>query len=145
MVPVTGLTIAYDAECGLCTRAKDWILRQVPLVGLEFLATGSAEARRKFPLLGAGELAVVADTGEVWFGDHAWIVCLWALRDYRDLAYRLTSPLLTLMAREAFELVSKNRLALSNLLGLRSERELEQQLEKVVVPRCQTESHPRQK
>jgi hypothetical protein len=31
------------------------------------------------------------NTGEVWLGNHAWIVCLWALRDYRDLAFRLTS------------------------------------------------------
>ena len=139
MNPVTSLTITYDAGCGLCTRARDWILRQAPLVGIEFVPVGSAEARRRYPQLAASELAVVANTGDVWFGDHAWIVCLWALRDYRDLAYRLTSPLLALMAREAFELVSRNRLTLSKLLRLRSDCELEQQLRKVVVVRCQTE------
>jgi hypothetical protein len=69
--------------------------------------------------------------------DHAWIVCLWALRDYRDLAFRLTGPLLSLLAREAFSVVSKNRLALSSMLRLRNEWEIEQQLKKVVVPRCQ--------
>jgi hypothetical protein len=83
------------------------------------------------------ELAVVANTGEVWLGNHAWIVCLWALRGYRDLAFRLTSPLLLAMAREAFAIVSKNRAALSSMLKLRSERELEQQLRRVIVPRCQ--------
>ena len=98
----------------------------------------TAEARRRFPQLPAGELAVVADTGEVWLGNHAWIVCLWALRDYRDLAFRLTSPLLLLMAREAFAVLSANRAALSDMLNLRSERELEQQLRKVVVQKCQT-------
>lgn len=139
MPPVTGLTIVYDAECGLCTRARNWMGQQPPLVALEFVAMGSPEAKRKFPELPAGELAVVADTGDVWFGDRGWIVCLWALRGYRDLALRLTGPLLSPMAREAFLVVSENRLALSGMLRLRSEREMEQQLRKVAVPRCQIE------
>jgi predicted DCC family thiol-disulfide oxidoreductase YuxK len=139
MPPVTSITIVYDAACGLCTRAKDWITQQAPLVGLQFVPSGSSEAWRRFPQLPAGELAVVANTGEVWLGNHAWIVCLWALRGYRDLALRLTSPLLVLMAREAFAVVSRNRHALSGMLRLRNEREIEQQLRKVVVPRCQIE------
>ena len=137
MPPVTSITIVYDAGCGLCQRAKDWIIQQAPLVGLQFVASGSSEARRRFPRLPADELAVVANTGEVWLGNHAWIVCLWALRGYRDLAIRLTSPLLLLMAREAFAVVSKNRSALSSMLRLRNGREIEQQLRKVVVPKCQ--------
>ena len=139
MPPVTSITIVYDAACGLCTRAKVWITEQAPLVGLQFVPSGSSEASRRFPHLPAGELAVVANTGEVWLGNHAWIVCLWALRGYRDLALRLTSPLLMLMAREAFAVVSRNRYALSGMLRLRNEREIEQQLRKVVVPRCQIE------
>ena len=139
MAPVTGITIVYDAACGLCTSAKDWIRQQDPLVAIEFVEARSSEAWRRFPRLPVDELAVVADTGEVWLGNHAWIVCLWALRDYRDLALRLTSPLLVLMAREAFAVVSRNRYALSGLLRLRNEREIEQQLRKVVVPRCQIE------
>ena len=139
MSTITSFMIVYDADCGLCTRAKDWIQQQVPLIVLDFLPTGSSEARRRFPQLPAGELAVVANTGDVWFGNHAWIACLWALKEYRDLAFRLTSPLLALLAREAFLVVSKNRLALSSMLQLRSDRELEQQLRKVVVPQCQVE------
>jgi predicted DCC family thiol-disulfide oxidoreductase YuxK len=138
MPPLTSITILYDAACGLCTRAKDWIRQQEPLVGVRFVAMGSEEARRRFGRLPAGELAVVANTGEVWLGNHAWIVCLWALRGYRDLAVRLTSPLLLLMAREAFAFVSANRSALSSMLRLPSERELEQQLRMVMVPKCQT-------
>ncbi len=51
MAPVTSFTIVYDAACGLCTRAKDWINQQTPLVGLRFVAAGSPEARRRFPQL----------------------------------------------------------------------------------------------
>jgi predicted DCC family thiol-disulfide oxidoreductase YuxK len=139
MTAITSITIVYDQDCGLCTSTKQWIGQQAPLVGIHFAASGSPEARQRFPQLPAGELAVVANTGEVWLGNRAWIVCLWALRGYRDLAFRLTSPLLLLMAREAFSVLSKNRAALSGMLGLKSERELEQQLRKVVVPRCVSE------
>jgi predicted DCC family thiol-disulfide oxidoreductase YuxK len=145
MPRISSFTILYDADCGLCTSAKDWIGRQAPLVGLQFAATGSPEARKKFPQLRADELAVVSNAGEVWLGDRAWIVCLWALRDYRDLAFRLTSPLLSLLAREAFAVVSKNRLAVSSMLRLRNEREIEQQLRKVIVPRCQIQPQLEQK
>jgi predicted DCC family thiol-disulfide oxidoreductase YuxK len=133
------MTIVYDAACGLCTRLKDWIEEQAPLVRLEFAVSGSTDVRSRFPRLPVGELAVVADTGEVWIGNRAWIVCLWALRDYRDLAVRLTSPLLLIMAREAFAVVSKNRAALSSLLRLRGQRDIEQVLRKVEVLKCQTE------
>ncbi len=136
MAPGTTFTVVYDSDCGLCARAKDWMRQQVPLVELHFVAAGSPEARRRFPEVAASELAVVAGTGEMWFADRAWIVCLWALRDYRDLACRLTSPLLSVLAREAFAIVSKYRLALSCISGLRSEREIEQRLRKAVAPRC---------
>jgi predicted DCC family thiol-disulfide oxidoreductase YuxK len=139
MPPVKSITVLYDATCGLCAFAKDWILKQPALVGVEFLAAGSAEARRAFPQLSPGELAVVADTGEVWLGNRAWIVCLWALREYRNLAFRLTSPALLLLSREAFLTISKNRLTLSSLLGLRDPRQMEYQLRRVTVPRCQTD------
>jgi predicted DCC family thiol-disulfide oxidoreductase YuxK len=128
MTPVTGLTIIYDDSCGICSRTKEWILQQAPLVDLQFAAGGSPEAHERFPQLPEGELAVVANTGEVWIGNHAWIVCLWALRGYRDLAFRLTTPGLLLMAREAFSLVSRNRAGLSVLLRLRDDREMEQHL-----------------
>jgi len=138
MPPVTSLTIVYDADCGLCTRLKDWVGEQAPMVRIGFVAAGSSEARRRFPQVPAGELAVVADTGEVWLGNRAWIVCLWALQGYRDLAVRLTSPLLVLLAREAFAVVSRNRYTLSSLLGLGNERDIEQELRKVVAPRCES-------
>jgi predicted DCC family thiol-disulfide oxidoreductase YuxK len=137
MPPVRSLWVIYDSACGLCTGVKDWINRQTPLVILKFIASGSDDARKRFPQLPPGELAVVADTGEVWLGNRAWIVCLWALRDYRAWALRLSSPMLSLMARQAFAVISNNRAALSSMLGLRSDLELEQQLRKVLVPRCE--------
>jgi predicted DCC family thiol-disulfide oxidoreductase YuxK len=142
MPPIGSICVAYDATCGICTSVKDWMGRQTPLVTLEFVATGSAEARRRFPALPAGELAVIADTGEVWLGNHAWIVCLWALRDYRGWAERLSRPGLSLLAREAFALISSNRARLSGIFRLPSDVALEQQLRKVMVPKCEAERKP---
>ena len=136
MRSVKGLTILYDAECGLCSNVKGWLSRQSALVPLNFKASRSDEARRRFPRLPAGELAVIADTGEVWWGNSAWIVCLWALREYRDWALRFSNPLLLMMAKEAFAVVSSHRAGISDLLRLESDVSLEQRLRSVNVPAC---------
>ena len=64
------------------------------------------------------ELVVVADSGEMWSGDSAWVVVLWALEDYRHWARRLASPVLLPAARSVFARLSKYRGALSCQLGL---------------------------
>jgi len=137
MLPITSVTIVFDPTCGLCTRTVEWIREQTALIGLDLVAGDSPEARERFPQLPSGELAVVGNTGEVWLGNQAWIICLWALRDFRELAFRLTSPLVLPFAREAFSLVSKHRAALSDLLRVRNAWEMKRELKRVAVPRCQ--------
>ena len=118
------LCFLYDSHCGLCTEVRDWLLNQPSYIDITVLASDSEEARLRFPGLPSGELALVSDTGEVWLGDHAILVCLWALRAYREWAQRLASPMLRPFARQAFAAVSKNRHGISGLLGLKSEAEL---------------------
>jgi predicted DCC family thiol-disulfide oxidoreductase YuxK len=134
------LTVIYDPRCGLCTQIKGWLGRQPAYVALRLLAAGSAEARAQFPTIPEGELAVVSDSGQVWRGDNAWIICLWALCEYRQWAAKLASPVLRPLARQAFAAVSQHRSALSRFLGLRSEAELRKQLSEITVPPCQI--HP---
>ncbi len=136
--------IVYDASCGLCASVKDWICRQAALIRVEFVPSGSEDARRRFPQVPPGELAVVGDTGEVWLGNSAWIVCLWALREYRGWAIRLSSPFLLTMAREAFTVLSNHRAGVSRMMGLKSDLEIEQELRKVNIPRCETAEAPKQ-
>jgi predicted DCC family thiol-disulfide oxidoreductase YuxK len=136
MRPLESLAILYDEECGFCAAVKDWLATQPALLRLEFLATDSPEARRRFPQLPPGELAVVAGTGEVWLGNHAWIICLWALRDYRGWAVRLSGPMLAPLARQAFAAISKNRAAMSEALAYYSDCRLRNLLKGVVVPAC---------
>lgn len=90
---VRRLTVLYDAHCGLCREARGWLERQRKLVPLEFVAAGSDEARRRFPALNVADtlrrLTVVADERAVYRGTRAWLLVLWALRDWRDRSLTL--------------------------------------------------------
>jgi predicted DCC family thiol-disulfide oxidoreductase YuxK len=107
------LTVLYDAGCRVCRTAKAWLAGREQLVPLEFVPAGSAQARLRFPTLDhAGTLAdltVVADTGAVYTGDAAWLVCLWALSRYRALAMRLAQPRLRPLARRAVAMAAAIR------------------------------------
>jgi predicted DCC family thiol-disulfide oxidoreductase YuxK len=105
---VTRLTVFYDARCGLCCAVRDWIARQPQIVPVACVPKED----------GMEDLVVVADSGEVWSGDGAWVVVLWALADYRHWAGRLASPVLLPAVRSVFARLSKYRGALSCRLGL---------------------------
>ncbi|BFU42748.1 thiol-disulfide oxidoreductase DCC family protein [Krasilnikovia sp. MM14-A1004] len=100
---VSGFTVLFDAGCPVCRAARRWLAGRAQLVPLEFVAAGSAEARRRFPGLDHAatlrDLTVVADTGDVYVSDAAWLACLWALADHRAMAERLSSPRLLPAAR----------------------------------------------
>jgi predicted DCC family thiol-disulfide oxidoreductase YuxK len=120
------LTIYYDSRCGLCRTLVDWLSAQRQLVPLHCEPMPPQ----------AEDLRVVADTGEEWVGNAAWLTVLWALTDYRDWAIRLGSPLLLPLARQAFATLSRNRTQLSSWLGLPNEQVLAHRLRHVEVPAC---------
>ena len=130
------LYVIYDAHCGLCTEVQDWLRAQPSYPELRLMASDSDDARRMFPSLPAGELAVVDDAGRVWLGDRAFIVCLWALHEFRGWARRLATPLLRPLARQGFEAVSRNRQSVSAFLLLKSEAKLKKRLKEVQIPPC---------
>ena len=135
------LYVLYDEKCELCKRLKNWILGQRPWMTLGLIPAGSEEARSKFPglehIAGKRDLVVVSDAGEVYLNNHAWIMCLYALEEYRDWALRLASPLLLPLAKQAFEALSRNRATISRWLQA-SEQEVVSELhgagEHVCVP-----------
>lgn len=112
-VPVRGLTVLYDARCSLCVFLREWLGRQRQLVPLDFVAAGSEEARRRFPSLDhratLEEITIVGDGGQVYRGSAAWVVCLWALREHRPLAHRLSTPAGAGLARGAVLAATKWR------------------------------------
>jgi hypothetical protein len=105
---VTSLIVFYDARCGFCCAVRDWIGRQRQIVPIVCRPKDDA----------MDELVVVADSGELWSGDAAWLMVLWALAEYRDWSYRLSDPLLLPAARSLFARLSRYRGALSCGLGL---------------------------
>jgi len=100
---ISNFTVLYDAGCPICRAARGWLGNRAQLVPLRFVSAGSAEARQLFPGLDHAatlrEVTVIADTGEVYVADGAWLACLWALADYRGMAERLGSPRLLPTAR----------------------------------------------
>lgn len=112
-VPVRGLTVLYDAQCSLCAFLRDWLVRQPQLVPLELVPAGSDEARRRHLGLDhpatLDEITVVGDAGQVYRGGAAWVVTLWALREHRGLAHRLSTPAGARLAKGAVLAAAKWR------------------------------------
>ena len=102
------LTVLYDASCGFCVKCRWWIEYQPKLVEVEMLP-----AR----------------------GTDAWLLCLWALEDYREGAERLASPLLRPFARGAFATLSAGRKKLSKWFAMETE-ELADEFRRAEPPRC---------
>jgi len=143
------LYVLYDEHCELCKRLKDWLLGQRSWIALGLIPAGSARAKARFPGLeqvaGTSDLVVVSDAGEVYLNNHAWIMCLYALDEYRDWALRLASPVLLPFARRDFEALSKNRSTISRWIGA-SEQELARELNAVddcATGTCASPSPPR--
>ena len=126
------LWVLYDADCGLCRRARRWMLEQPAFLELEFLAAEGPEARKRFPTLASAgrpeELVAVDDEGGVYRGGQAWLICLYALEDYREWSQFLAKPALLPMARAAFYFLSHNRSMISGWLGRDGEERLKETL-----------------
>jgi len=117
---MTALYAFYDGDCGLCAWCRDWLGRQAQLLPIVFLPYQSDEALRLCPRLRElhpeREVVVMADTGEIYQGDAAWITLLWATARWRSLAVDLSRSALRGLARRVIHAISENRLSLSRLL-----------------------------
>jgi predicted DCC family thiol-disulfide oxidoreductase YuxK len=111
--PLERLTVLYDPDCRLCAFISNWLPRQRQLVPLDLVPVGSDRARRLFPELDhaatAREVTVVGDGGQVYRGDSAWLVCLWALSEFRPLSHTFALPRNRKMARAAVVTAAKFR------------------------------------
>lgn len=86
----------YDANCPLCVHVRHWLMRQPQLVPVDLVPATSLKARQLFPELDhdstLNEITVVGDSGQIYRGTAAWIVCLWALAEHRPKAHWLATP-----------------------------------------------------
>lgn len=106
------LTVLYDATCSLCRAARDWMQAEPQYVEIDFVAAGSDAARRRFPALNHADTLIdvtaVDDAGNVYVGAKTWLVCLWALKNYREWAIRLSGRALP-AAKPFIAWISRNR------------------------------------
>ncbi len=113
------LTVLYDSQCGLCRRAQAWLISKPKYVELVFVPASSDEARSRYPQLNhsltLADLTVISDQGAVYNGPKAWLMCLWALREYREWALRLSSPELLPTAKRVISMISQNRYQLEGM------------------------------
>jgi len=112
--------VFYDGECALCQRCRDWLASQPAYVKLVFHPFQSEDASRLCPDLARfhpnEQLIALADDGALYSGEKAWLICLYALRDYRRWARKLATPALRPLAQRLCLLISHNRLKLSQIL-----------------------------
>ena len=127
---MTKLFVLYDPDCGLCEAVRGWMLDQRSSLQIEVIARESPRALTLFPDIHPqpDELVVVDDEGGVYRGDSAFIICLYALDAYRAWAFRLSSPILRPFARRAFEMLSKNRKKISDLLAMANDEVIAHEL-----------------
>ncbi len=103
------LTVFVDGDCPLCRRVADWLLRQPTFVTLHVRRAQSAAGTAACPLSLdqlLEKVTVTASDGAVYRGTKAWLVCLWALRNWRGFAMRLAGPRLLPWANRLFALVT---------------------------------------
>jgi predicted DCC family thiol-disulfide oxidoreductase YuxK len=133
------LTILYDSSCGFCVRCRRWMDAQPAFLELEFLPAASRAAADRFPTLSLSgdDLVAVDDEGGVYRGPDAFLMCLYALREHRELSMRLASPALRPLARLSFALLSEGRRRLGRWLGMASEEEIVETLRRAGSPECE--------
>ena len=107
------LTVLYDASCGLCRRARSWLMRQEQYISLEFIAAASHQAIDRYPDLDPMKtletIHVIDDQGNVYRNEKAWLILLWALADYRKWSLHFSEPHRIYQAKRLVEAVSKGR------------------------------------
>jgi predicted DCC family thiol-disulfide oxidoreductase YuxK len=89
------LVLLFDESCPLCRRLRSILSKRRPTVPIYLVAVGSPRAAELFPVLDLRRareiLTVVDDSGRLYEGDAAWIVCAWALPALRGFAEHVST------------------------------------------------------
>jgi predicted DCC family thiol-disulfide oxidoreductase YuxK len=116
---MNSITVLYDASCAFCRRCVAWLQNQPHFLKMIFIPSQSEEARYLYPGLSrehtANELTVVDDSGGVYYGERAYLMCLYALKEYREMSVRLSAPAVAPFVKRAFGALTSSRHTLSQL------------------------------
>ena len=122
----------------MCLACRRWIEKEPKYLAIDFVAYQSKRARTLCPELErfdpAGEIVVMADDGGIYRGGKGWIMCLDALKNYREWSLRLAQPGLLPVAKRVCHLVSTNRLTLSRFFRNGDLEEIKWELRRTPPP-----------
>jgi len=139
------LYVIYDSACGFCCRRCRWLGRQPAFIDLQFIPRHSPEVTHRFPgirkFLDGDELLVVSDGGAVYRGVNAWIICLYALQEYREWSAKLAHPILLPLARQACELFVRSHPEFSQMLRLRPDEEIAGRIRRTLPQSARISKH----
>ncbi len=111
------MDVIFDSGSDLCGDFREWCGQQPALIELRLVAADSPQAAGLLPTSrafdGGEELTVLANERAVYTGDSAWLMCLFALRDYRDWAVRLAHPSLAPLVRQAVRMFMESPQSIS--------------------------------
>ena len=116
---MNSITVLYDGSCAFCRHCVAWLQNQPHYLEMIFIPSQSEEARYLYPGLErehtTNELTVVDDGGGVYYGERAYLMCLYALQEYREMSLRLSAPEIAPFVKRAFGVVTSSRHTLSQL------------------------------
>lgn len=113
------LAVLYDRNCAFCDRCAYWLAAQEKYIPIDLVPLDSERGRafaRQAEGVRPGELLAIDDEGGVYEGNQAYVICLYALREYREWSARLVSPAVWPLARRAMEWLTNNRKNLSHFM-----------------------------
>jgi predicted DCC family thiol-disulfide oxidoreductase YuxK len=129
---VGAIAVFYDQDCSLCRACRGWLQAQDKYFPVEFMPYQSRRARELCPQLEGlnpdREIVVMADNGQIYQGGSAWIMCLYALRRYRELSFKLAHPMLLPLAKKMCHVVSGHRMRLSKFFPGASREQIAREL-----------------
>lgn len=139
-IHVKRIEVFYDGRCGMCCTFHEWINRQPRAFQIEFIPYQSPEAEKVFPGINtldpAREMIVRTDEGKIHRGAEAWVWCLYSCANHRELAHRLSRPLMLGVAIRMCRLLAANRHGLSKIFFRRKDREVRETLHQMTPPDC---------
>lgn len=137
---VKKIEVFYDGRCGMCCSFHEWIHRQERAFKIDFVPYQAERAEEVFPgihtLDPAREMIVRTETGEIYRGAEAWVMCLYSCANHRDLAKRLARPAMLAVAIRVCHLLAANRHGLSKVFFRRKDKEVRKTLHQMDLLEC---------
>ncbi len=137
MLNIKSMTVLYDSDCAFCCRSRIWILSQIHRLPIQFIPINSDLLKERFPKLPAGhldELVVITDSGNIYYKEKAFVMCLYALAEYYEWSFKLAQPAFLPLVRNAYKVISKYRNVFAPKSISRNDKYLQTTLESYDTP-----------